>query len=247
MFCGGAISVLRASNKSVETFFMSDGGVRAMAGNNDGVIGQGIQSFQDRCSQLCAISARQVTAAHRALEQGVAGDQETVLIKMETAAAGCVPGCMNAGAACFKDLTVCQFKLRLGQGRVWQAPHMALPLGAVPEEAVRRMKPDWSAGLLMDVPGCHDMVQVCMCLDDAGNIEAQAGSRRKNTCPVTAGVKYPAGARVAITEDGAIALQWANRNGFSDQAHGSMVPFLACPQKGPGQARNDSIRARMLT
>ena len=127
MFCGGAISVLRASNKSVETFFMSDGGVRAMAGNNDGVIGQGIQSFQDRCSQLCAISARQVTAANRALEQGVAGDQEFILFKMETAASGRVSGSMYTGTACFQALAVCQFELRLGQGRVRQAPHLAPP------------------------------------------------------------------------------------------------------------------------
>lgn len=198
-----------------------------MAGDNDGGIGQGIQAFQDRGFQLCAISAGQVTAANRALEQGVAGDQEFILFKMETAATGRVPGSMYTGTACFKALAVCQFELRLGQGRVRQAPHLALLLGAVPEKAVRRMKPDWSAGLLVDVTGRHDVVQVRMRLDDAGNNETQGGSDGKNARAVSAGVKYPAGARVAITEEGAITLQRTNRNGFSDQVHGSMVPFSA--------------------
>jgi hypothetical protein len=77
----------------------------------------------------------------------------------------------------------------------------------------------------MYMPGGHDVVQVGMGLNDACDVESELLSDTEDAFSVPAGVKDPPDAGLLVAEDGAVALERSDRNGFSNEFHPFMVPF----------------------
>ena len=75
-----------ALEERIGEFFAADGGGGAVAGINDGIVGEGVEAFSDGFEKSTHIAAGEVGAADATLEEGVASDDEAVggVIKADT-------------------------------------------------------------------------------------------------------------------------------------------------------------------
>ena len=76
----------------IRASLLADGGARAVAGDDDGCVGERQQLLVDGADEHGAVAAGQVGAADRAGEEGVAGEQQMLRGEVEADAALGVAG-----------------------------------------------------------------------------------------------------------------------------------------------------------
>lgn len=90
------------------------------------------------------------------------------------------------------------------------------------------MQPDGRAGLTADLSGSEEMIQVGVGVHQSDDFQPELLNRCHDFVGVAAGVEYVTQAGISISQHGAIALQWANGEGFAHKAHGG---FISCERE----------------
>ena len=195
-----------------------------MAGDDEGFAGQGEQAFVDAVEKLVAIAAGKVRAAYAASEKGISGDEEIGCRDVKAEAAFGVAGGEEDSA--FDAVDGEGFvvggrvvgRMDVADGEIEANPG-GLPIHDGDEREVFFVIDDGGAGDLFESLGAGDVVEVGVGDDDLLDGELVLGEDGEDAADVVAGVDDDSFVGGFVAEDGAIALEEADGEGFAD--HGS--------------------------
>jgi len=234
--------------KGVGVALDTDGGGRAVAGDDAGGVGEWQQVVVDGVEQLAGIAAGQVGAADRAGEEGVAGDEEALLGEVEADAALGVAGGMEdaageAGLAFLRaradgdDAAVGEVVVGRGDLGEGDAEPAGLDVHHLDEGKVVLVVEDGGAGELLEALGSGDVVDMGVGDEDLLDGEVVLREQGEDAGDVVAGIDDDGLAGGFITEDGAVAVEGANGEDLVD--HGII---LDRPQTQDAQALGPAHR-----
>jgi hypothetical protein len=201
------------TEKRVEILLVADGGVGAVAGNDDGVFGQHEELGVDGGKNLAVIAAGQVCAADGFLKQGVAGDQ--LLLggdPQAEAALGMAGGVENVetSVAEGKGIAFLGVMIDLGAAGGGHAQPCGLHFQLIVESFVVLVHPNGCAGESFHLLRAADVVDVGMGDDDGFHLELMSAQDGENVFDVVSGIDDDGFARGFVAEDGAVALEQAD-------------------------------------
>src|SRR5579884_1547163 len=205
----------------IEFFFTADGGLGAMAGNDDGVLGQGHELFVDGADDLAAVATRQICPADAVAEQGIAGDKLVLRRDPQAQAALGVAGRMQDVEHAITEgerVAVARGDVYAGFfGRFHTEPG-GLHIEVLVQFEVRRVHPDRSAGYRLEFGGAADVIDVSVRDHDGGDTESMAFEDGLNALDVVTRIHDDGFPCLLIAEDGAVALEQADGQDLVDHA-----------------------------
>ncbi len=212
--------------------FLGDGRLGAVAGEDAGFVGEGEEAGVDGMEEGADVAAGEVGAADRVGEEGVSGEEELVLGKVEAEGAGRVSGgeedgSGEAGAAELRggadDDAAPVGGAEVGRGDVGggNAEPAGLEVHHADEREVELVVEDGRAGEGLEMFGAGDVIDVGVGDDDLFDGEGVLGEHGEDAAEVRAGVDDDGLLGGFVAEDGAVALERADGEDFVD--HGIMV------------------------
>ncbi len=173
----------------------------------------------DRGEELARVASGEVRTAYRAGKEGVSGDEEGVVGKIEAGAAFRVSWGMKDGSAESDDADG-EVIAEVGIGRGDLGGSDSEPAGLnvhhLDEGQVELVVEDRGPGESFELLGSSDVVDVGMSDDDLAEGELVSGKGGYDTRDVVAGIYDDGFARGFVTEDRAVAAEWANDEDFVD-------------------------------
>jgi len=206
-------------DKGIKTHFLPDGGFRPMPGDHCGGLIQFIDTLLDRFNKKPGIATFEIRSPDGTLEEGVASDQQTEILKIETGGTGGMAGGVDTAATTLKFLFILNPVIRVGYRGIRHTEHPALHFYCVPEEHVRTMYPDGSTCLGLNFTRGKNVVKVCMGVDDADDFQAHGFDRGHDAARIATRIKNIADTGLGITDDGAITLQRPYGKCLTDDIH----------------------------
>lgn len=127
---------------------------------------------------------------------------------------------MDTAATTFQILFILDPVIRVWHGHIGNIKHFALEPEGVPEDLVRTIESDRSAGLALDFAGGQYVIQMRMGMDDPDDFQTHGLNRRHDQFSVSARIKNVTDSRVAITENRAVTLQGSDWKSPANNIHG---------------------------
>ena len=182
--------------------------------------------------ELAGVATGEVGAADGAGEEGVSGQEEGLVGEVEADAAFGVAGGVEDGAGQASstalrgdsdgdDLAIVEGVVRVLDCWSGNAQPAGLNVHDFDLSQVVLVVEDGSSGELLEAVGAGDVVDVGVGDEDLLDCEVVFGKEGEDAGDVVAGVDDDGFAGVLVAEDGAVALERADGDGFED--HG--VPF----------------------
>jgi hypothetical protein len=214
-----------------------DGGSGSVAGNDCDVVGKGEEALVDGGEELRGIASGEVGAAYGSGEESVAGEEEGLGREVEADASFGVAGGVEDGAGEARsialrggsdgdELAVVEGVVGGGDGGGGDAEPAGLNVHHFDQGQVALVVEDGGAGELLEAVSAGDVVDVGVSDDDLLDGERVFGEEGHDAGDVVAGVDDDGFAGGLVAEDGAVALEGADGDGFED--HG----FLRLMVKG---------------
>ena len=209
--------------------FLANGGGKAVAGMHDCVVGEREELSDEGFHDFFHGAAPKVGTADAACEERVAREEDrhgdgnfaSVRGKEETGAAWRVAGCMNhlsGQIAPLQRVAFAQELVNFGDGWRLDAEEAGLHLHRLIERNVIAVHQNRSARVVVEFFQPADVVNVCMSADDRFDGELMAAEQIHDAMNFVAGVEDDGFAGKRIADDGAVALQDADRNREMQQA-----------------------------
>lgn len=189
-----------------------------MAGDDQCVLRQGHKAGVNGAEQRLAVATGQVGAADGAGEEGVAGEEQFLLWEKKADAAGGVAGGVNdlrfepgdaGGEAVFGALIERDF--------LWRgyAEPAGLHIEHVDQWQVLLMEKDRRAGDTFELRSPANVVDMRVRDDDLFQGEVVAREPRENGGDLVAGIDHDGLFTLQVCQDGAVAAERANGEGFA--------------------------------
>ena len=124
-------------------------------------------------------------------------------------------GVQGHAAAAGQFFVMLQPAIRRRHRDVGHAKHLALHFQVVPQKLIILMQVQRSTGLFLQLAGSQEMIKVSMGVDNAHHLQAQRIKARQNQLVIAAGVDDDGFFSDRVANDGAVALQRADGEGFS--------------------------------
>jgi hypothetical protein len=211
-----------------------------VAGDDCDVVGQCEQAGVDGVEEFAGVAAGKVGAADGAREEGVSGEEEGLLGKVEADAAFCVAGSVEDGsgeAGDGDDFAVVEGVVGRGDFGGGDAEPAGLDGHDFDLSDVVLVVEDGGAGELLEAEGAGDVVDVGVGDDDLLDGELVLLEEGDDAGDVGAGIDDDGFVGGLVTEDGAVALEWANGEDFVDHARLSGLRGISgnekCASRGP--------------
>ena len=192
-----------------------------MAGLDFGFDGQGEKPGADGVDDLIEVATGQVGAADAAGEERVSGDKQLERGKVETdGALGVAGGVKHLCGAGFQA-----YALAVGEGFVGRSCFRgcdAQPGGLLVHDFQLRqivfVEQDGRAGEALELEGAADVVDVAVGDENLLELEAKLVEAAMDAADLFAGIDDDGLAGLLVTENGAVALQRADGEGFENHA-----------------------------
>ena len=215
---------LALHQKGIALFLIPDGGQRAVAGDYHRLIRQDQDRVVQRAHDLLHRAAGEVSAADGSGEEGVAGDEFLLSREVEADAAFGVAGGVQdirgerSGGDCFsgRDAAVDFYFSRRRH-----ADPDSLRVQHLQQGKVVLVKQNGCACRGAKFHGSADVVDVGVGDDDLLNLEIVFTDDAEDVFDFVTRVDDHGFVRGLVADDGAVALQWADRDDFVD--HGFIV------------------------
>jgi len=209
--------------------FLANGGQRSVPGLHDSLIGQLHQLAEKRVPDLVHRTAPQIGAANAAREKcvtckksgGRQGDCSRVLGKVKGDTSRRVARSVDDfgfEGAPPQRVTLFQELVDLRDFRRGNAEKRSLHFHALIKRQVIAMHQDGCAGVLPQLAETADVIDVGMSADDGLDRKAVPTQQFQNAGHLVAGVNHQGFSSKRISNDRAIALQHADRNGDVDES-----------------------------
>jgi hypothetical protein len=131
-----------------------------------------------------------------------------------------MPGRVNAAAGeAIQRFIMFQPVFRRWHGCIRYAKHSALLLKRVPQEQIVLVQANSGTRLRLQLPGRQYVIEVRVGVDQGFDTQAQPGYGGHDVLGIAPGVYYVPATTLRITNDGAIALEWANRKTIVNYIH----------------------------
>ena len=210
--------------------FVANGGLRAVAGDDDGGVGQWEQLAVDGADEGRAVAAGKVCAADGTGEEGVAGEEEILLGEIEAdAALGVAWGVEDAAGEgwCFvadgsdgDELAVVEGVVGRADFRGCHAEPSCLDVHHLDQREVVLVVEDGRAGEGLEAGCTGDVVDVSVGDEDLLDGEIVSLEEGEDAQNLGSGIDDDGLAGGLVAEDGAVALQRANGKDLVD--HGDL-------------------------
>jgi len=219
------------NQKGISVAFLADAGHGAVAGMDDGIVGQLHEFAANRVGNLIHRAAPEVGASNAAGEESVAckkprhryGYAAHIFRKVKAYASRSMTGRMHdAGLerAPTERVALFQKLVHIGDFRRRDAEESGLHIHPLIERKVIAMHQNGSAGVLPKLAEAADVINVGMRADDGFNGQAVAAEKFEDAGDFVAGVDDESFAAGRVADDGAITLQHSYGNGDVDEALG---------------------------
>jgi len=198
-----------------------------VTGNDYGVVGEGEEALVNRAKKLVGLASGEVGAAYGSGEEGVSGQEEMLVREVEADGAFSVTGSVEDGAGEAlsallgtgpdgDELAVVEGVIGVGDGGGGDAEPGGLNVHHFDLGEVVFVIEDGGAGDLLEAVGSGDMVDVGVGDDDLLDGEPVFGEEGEDAGDVVAGVDDDGFAGGLVAEDGAVALEGTDGEGFED-------------------------------
>jgi hypothetical protein len=207
---------------------LADRRFRTMAWNYLRLVGKDQKTVMQRAQNLPPIATRQIGTSDRSGKERISRQKKIGPGEMEADAAGGVPRgvdhlCRNARQAYLETVVggaIWWANLRLGNS---QPRGLGVHHGE--QLQIVLIEKDGRPGKAPELSSSSDMVDVAMSDDDLLKCQLMLGESRQNLRNIVSGIDHNGFVRDLVSQDRAIALQRADREGFAD--HASIV-ILSC-------------------
>jgi hypothetical protein len=192
-----------------------------VSGDDGDLVWEGEETVVDRREELASVSSWEVGTADGAGEEGVSGEEESLVGKVEADAAFSVAGSVEDGSGetgYGDEFAVVEGVVRVGDDRGGDAEPAGLDVHHLDQRQVVFVVEDGSAGELLESVGSGDVVDVGVGDDDLLDGEVVLCEEGHNAGDVVAWIDDDGFAGGLVTEDGAVALEGADGNDFVDHA-----------------------------
>jgi len=192
-----------------------------MAGNYDGLIGQGQNAVAQRAHDFLEGSPGQIGASDASREQRVAGDQQFLRGKIEADAAFGVSGSMEnvrRQIACPQRFAISNTRFDCDFARRGDADPRCLYVEHLQQRVVILIEQDWRASLRAQLHGSADVVDVGVGYDDLLHVKLVLADDGKNVFNVIARIDDHGFARGLVADDRAVTLQRADGQDLVDHS-----------------------------
>jgi hypothetical protein len=225
-FCG---TTLFFDEEGIGVALPANGGGEAVAGMHGGIVGKSEEFGDERIHDFFHGAAPEVGAAYAASEQRVTREKDRrsnsnspgVRRKKETGTARRVAGSVNhlrSKIAPLQRVAFAKELVNLSDWRRFDAQEARLHLHRLIERNVVAMHQNGSAGVIVELLQTADVVNVRVGADDGFYGELVAAEQIHDAVDFVAGVEDDGFTRDGIADDGAVALQDADRNGEMQQS-----------------------------
>ena len=200
-----------------------------MAGDDRDLVGKGEEGIVDGLDKFPGIAAGKVGATYGTGEEGVAGEQELLLGKIEADAAFSMTGSVEnrAGEACDGDkLAVFEAGVGRSDFGCGNAEPSSLNVHHLDQRQIVLVVKDGRSGELLEALGSGDVIDMSVGDDDLLDGELVLIEDADDAGDVVAGVDYDGFAGDLVAEDGTVALKGADDEDFVDhgiKSTGSIV------------------------
>jgi hypothetical protein len=211
-----------------------------VAGDDCDLVGEGEEAVVDGGEELVGVAAGEVGAADGAGEEGVSGEEEGLVGKVEADAALGVAGGVEDGAAEAGDgdeFAVVEGVVGGGDLGGGDAEPAGLDVHHFYQREIVLIVEDGGSGEALEALGSGDVVDVGVGDDDLLDGEVVLVEDGDDAGDLVAGVDDDGFERGLVAEDGAVALQGADGEDFMD--HG-------CKTKGLRPIAADVVEGKLL-
>ena len=198
--------------------FLSDRGLRAMTGNYQGGVGKHQKPVAERSENLRSIAARQVGASNRSGEESVSGQEQILPREMQANASWGVPRRVQNIRGQLRQTyaqPIFGEYIRSGNLRGGNPEPARLHVHHGEQAQIVLIQDYGRSGCLPQLDSASHMVDVGVGDDDLLYREAMLGQPRQNAGHVIARIDDHRLAGDFIAQDGAVALQRADRKGLT--------------------------------
>ena len=221
---GSALEADVGLEEGVGIAFFADGGGGAVAGDNDGRVGEGEEAVVEGAEDLAAVAAREVGATDGAGEECVAREEQIFGHEVEAdTALGVAWSVEDAGgvAGDADDHAFVGAAIGRNDDGRWDTEPGGLIGHEIELGQVVLVEEDGGAGGFFEEGRAADVVDVAVGDDDLLQREVVGLEEGKDLRDIVAGIDDHGFAGGVVTEDGAVALERADGEGLED--HGSIV------------------------
>ncbi len=190
-----------------------------MSGDDRDLVGKGEEGIADGLDELLRIAAGKIGTSYGAGEEGISGEQESLLGKVKADAAFSVTGSVEnrAGESCDRDeLAIFEFGVGRSDFGRGNAEPSSLDVHHLYQRQVVLVVEDRSSGEFFEVLGSGDVIDVSVGDDDLLYGELMLGKGADDAGDVVAGIDHDGFAGDFVAEDGAVALERADDEDFVD-------------------------------
>jgi folate-binding protein YgfZ len=215
--------------------FFADGGASAVAGVDHRVFRELHDFAFYRLHDLVQRSAPQIGAADASGKQGVAGEElrhrrgahfSCFWRQVERDAAGGMSGSVHyleRKRSPLQNVTVLEELIDLADVGSRNAQEVRLDIHVLVEREVVAMHHHRSAGVLVELAEAADVVDVGVSADDGLHCEVMAAEEFQDTADFVTGIDHQGFVTFGVGDDGAVALEHANRDGDLEKSFGQSI------------------------
>jgi hypothetical protein len=188
-----------------------------VAGDDDYLVGESEQTVVDGGQNLAGVATGEIGAADGAGEEGVSGEQKGMDWKVEADAAFGVTGGVDDGAGETGDsdeFALFEGVVRVFHGRRGDAEPGGLNIHHLYQGQVLLVIEDGGSGEALEAISSGDVVDVSVGDEDLFDGEGVFGEERHDAGDVVSGVDDESFVRGFVAEDGAVALEGTDGDGF---------------------------------
>ncbi len=198
---------------------MADGGCRTVAGEDMGFIGEGQQTGVDRVDDLAGVAAGQVGAADASGKKRIAGDEHLERGKVEAdRALGMAGGVEDLGGVTIEahELAVGERGIGRGGFRGWHAEPCGLGGHHFEQGQIAFVEEYGRAREALELERSAYVVDVGVGDENLLELEVEFGEAALDAGDFVAGIDNDGFAGFLVAEDGAVAGERADGEGFQD-------------------------------